>query len=725
MQIRTPLLLFFFLWNSLIISAQIDGTDYSQKYGGTQKTSSDSLPSTQDLEPDTFNFHFFYPNNPHAEFPYQDTTLAYFQNHDPARQQAWDYGTLGNLGAAHFPYVYQPVQRGGFQVGFRQFDLYKTTYDDFAFYRLRKSFTRLYFTQGKTQQDTYTQAIFSRNFTKGINISLDFKRINHLGQFQSQQAENTTFNVGLWYKSPSQRYDIFLSYISNVAYQQENGSIDISRVNDTNRKRAISLPVKLSSDVANTAHTERAFHLHQRFLFNQQKAPRRKAPPVEPLLLTDSISLQKDTLTLGAVKVDSLSQKIQVPDSLALPTTPLPKGYNTKQDSTATALQKTSEPPVVFKKRKRDYAFSHHGMYQVSKYKFSDTEPAPDSSYYGNLQVDNRGLRYFIRDRTLENIFTLNTSKIVKKGGESAIKTQKDFFEVGLRHSFHFVEQEPRDTVIQNLFLQGRWHFAPTERLKLETFADFGLIDNSGDYHGHADLFFDLKNAGQIVASAMHQSYSPTLMEHQHWLSRQLIWKNNFEKTFETSLSLTYRLPRFNLELIGQYHLLDHFIFYNEQAQPEQYNSPLSIGQLTLRKKFRVWDIHLDNRITAQQLSKNVIRLPEVYSWHSLYYEGRIFKKVLNIQLGVDLRIYSPFEAPGYQPAVGQFYLQTYEPEDEDPYTYPDIDVFLKFQVKTFRFFVKQENLLNYFTTDFNYSAKDYVMPYAYVRFGVSWQFLD
>jgi Putative porin len=725
MQIRTPLVLFILLWNSLLLSAQIDGTDYAQKYGGTQTTSSDSLPNAHDLEPDTFDFHFFYPNNPDAEFPYQDTTLVNYQNHDPARQQAWDYGTLGNLGTAHFPFVYQPEQRGGFRVGFRQFDLYKTTYDDFAFYRLRKAFTRLYFTQGNTQQDTYTKAVFSRNFTKGINVSVDLKRINHAGQFQSLKAENTAFNVGLWYQSPSRRYDVFLSYISNVAYQEENGGIDISLVNSTNIDRSISLPIQLSNGVANTAHTERAFHLHHRFLFNKQRAPKRKAPPVEPLLLPDSTLLKKDTLTLDSIIVDSLSQKKQLTDSLSLSTTPLPKGYNTKPDSSTYALQKVTEAPVVFKKRKRDYAFSHHGKFQVSKYKFSDTSPAADSSYYGNLQVDNQGLRYFIRDREVENIFTLNTSKIVRKGGESAIKKQKDFFEVGLRHSFHFVYQEPRDTVIQNLFVQGRWHFAPIERLKLETFADFGLIDNAGDYHLHADLFFDLKNAGQIVARAMHQSYSPTLTEHQHWLSRQLIWKNNFEKTFETSLSLTYRLPRFNLELIGQYHLLDHFIFYNEQAQPEQYNSPLSIGQLTLRKKFRVWDIHLDNRITAQQLSKNVIRLPEVYSWHSLYYEGRIFKKVLNIQLGVDLRIYTPFEAPGYQPAVGQFYLQTYEPEDEDPYTYPDIDVFLKFQVKTFRFFVKQETLLNYFTPNFNYSAKDYVMPYAYVRFGVSWQFLD
>lgn len=785
MRINAYVLFVFCLLLSNTLQGQIEQTtDYTQKYGGGSQQQTDSLIAVADLTQDTFNFHFFYPDNMDKEYPYQDTTLERFQNHDPARQQDWDYATLGNLGAAAYPYVYQPVQRGGFEVGFRQFDLYKTTYDEFAFYRLRKAFTRLHFTQGKTQQDTYTQAIFSRNFSKGINLTMDFKRMNHTGQYLSQKSENTSFSIGLWYKSPSQRYDAFISFVSNAIFQQENGGIDIlSITNVTNIDQAISVPLQLSTGVANTAHTERAFHYHQRFLFNKQRAPKRKAPVVAPYLLPlDSTNIQIDSISgdtiynnviaTDSVFIDSLNLSTPIPiierdtvtvlkkviprdtvvtnisepkptpgdtlvnnvitndsivndsiplDSLGVPIPPLP----VLQDSSGNAPIVYQAPTTPFRKRKRDYAFSHHGIFQVSKYKFSDTSPAVDSIYYGDLQVDNRGLRYFIRDRKLENIFTLNTTKVVKKGGASAIKKQKDFFEVGLRHSIHFLHQQPRDTIINNLFLQGRWNLAPTERLKIETYADFGLLDNRGDYHMHADLFFDLKNAGQVKARAMHQSFSPTLMEFQHLLSQQAIWKNNFNKTFETSLSLSYGLPRFKLELIGQYHLLTNFIYFNAAANPEQEGSPVSIGQLTVRKNFQLGSFHLDNRITLQQISQNIIRLPELYSWHSLYYEGRIFKKVLNVQAGVDLRINTPYEAPGYQPAIGQFYLESYEEDDDEPYTYPDIDIFVNFKVKTFRFFVKQENLLGYFTEDFNYQIKDYGMPYAYLRFGVSWQFLD
>ena len=129
-------------------------------------------------------------------------------------------------------------------------------------------------------------------------------------------------------------------------------------------------------------------------------------------------------------------------------------------------------------------------------------------------------------------------------------------------------------------------------------------IDNAGDYRLSGDLFFDLKNAGQINARAVHQSYAPTLLQYRHIVSQQLLWENNLEKTFETNISLSYALPRFKLELIGAYHLLDHFIFYNADAVPEQYNSPLSIGQLTITKELRFRRIFLENSITLQQISK-------------------------------------------------------------------------------------------------------------------------
>lgn len=705
MRIYSIFLIFFYFLFANQLFAQIGADrDYASRYGGTQQSSSDSLPTDINIAPDTFNFHYFYTSNLGKDFPYQDTLIHHFQYHDPVQQETWDYGMTGNLGGAHFPIVYQPPVRRGFDIGLHQFDLYKIDYDQFAYFRLRKAFTKLYFTQGDTQEDTYTKATFSRNFAKGINLSLDYKRINQKGQYQNQASENTSLAIGIWYKSPNQRYDAFTTYVSNAIFQEENGGINQDQLNETNIADAFSVPVQLSSGISNTAHTERAIHFQQQFRFNPEKPVRPRQPVRDSIaILIDSIMAQRDSIMIHSDSIMIHSDSIML-----------------QRDSTMgqTDSMMGQRNSTITRKRNRSFAFGHHGQFQVAKYKFSDTNP--DTTFYGDLQIDDRGLRYFIRDRILENTFTLNTSKLREGKGFSS-KKQKDLLEVGIRNTIHFLHQEPKDTVITNLFLQGRWNFSPSERLDIQTYADLGLIDNAGDYRLSGELFFDLEKAGRIKATALHQSYSPNLIQHRHYVSQQPLWQNDWQKTFETSIALTYSLPRFKLELTGQYHLIDHYIFYNTEGVADQYNSPLSIGQLTVKKDFRFWKFTLENDITLQQVSKNVLALPEIYSKHSFYFEGKIFKRVLFIRLGADVRINTPYFANSYQPLTGQFHIQKKEEID----WYPSIDAFITFRVKNFRFFVKQTNLFGFFTDDFNFQVQNYPQPYPHLRFGVSWQFLD
>ena len=66
-------------------------------------------------------------------------------------------------------------------------------------------------------------------------------------------------------------------------------------------------------------------------------------------------------------------------------------------------------------------------------------------------------------------------------------------------------------------------------------------------------------------------------------------------------------------------------------------------------------------------------------------------------------------------PSPANFYLQEYA-EEEAPEWYPDIDAFINFRVKNFRFFIKQENVFGFFTNDFHYQVKNYPLPYPYLR---------
>jgi len=636
------------------VSGQITDNDLGLN-GDTTSINRDSISTIPDLGVDTINFQYFYPQNPAQEYPYRDTFLDDTQIYHPARSSAgindtkiglteYDYANTGNLGGANRALIYQPAFHQGFDIGFHQFDLYKTDLETFPYYRLRKAFTSLNFTQGASQEDTYFKGQFSRNFANRINLSIDFKRMNHLGQYQSQKAENTSFATGLWYRSKKNNYEGFLTYISNTHYIEDNGGIDTSNLSPDNIDQAISVPVFINDQSANTAHTSRAITYFQH-------------------------------LRLSPIKRDSSI-------------------------------------------RKRAFAFSHLTNFHVDRYKFSDT--SPDADYYGGWQVDDRGLRYYIRDAVLENTITLNTYRL-QKNNDSGTKQQRDFFEVGLHHEYHDIRLEPTDKVVQNLYLNGRWNFSPSERLRLNTYAHLALADNAGDYRLSGDLFFDFKKVGQLNIKAINQLYAPSLVHNQFFVSQLETWNNDFKKTFETSLALTYRLPKQKFEISGQYHLLTNFIYFDTDAQPQQIGEVMNIGQLIVQKEFKFRKLHLKNRVILQEISQGELRLPNLYSSHSLFYEGTIFKRVLDVQLGFDFHINNPYFGDTYQHLFGQFHLQ----DENRIESYPDIDLFMNFKVNWFRLFVKMENMYDFFSDDFYYQVEGYPMPYRYLRFGVSWQFVD
>jgi len=562
-------------------------------------------------------------------------------------QRIIDHAQLGNLGTAILPQYYESRSHKGLDIGLHQYDLYRIQYQDIAFYKTDKPFSDLSFAQGPSQQDTYFKAKFTRDFAKGLNFSVDYKRMNNLGQFKSQAAINTAFGIGLWYHHPNNKYDSFITYTSNTNEIQDNGGINRSLISTVDVDRVFNIPVFLRS--ANTFYVSREYAYTQHY----------------KLL-----------------------------------------GGSTTRDSTG----KVQTQP------KRNITLSHDLVFKTNDYKFYDTEPPADSVYYGeNLLIDTRGLRYFIEDNSIENTFAVSTSK-------SGKGRQRDLLKVSLEHQLHFLNQEPKDSTINQLILGGQWNFAPSERLKLRTHLSYNLWDNFGDYRLGGDLFFDFKKVGNFKASFVNQLYSPSLIQQRMLISEQTLWDNDFQKTLETSLSATYSIPKLRFRATGQYHLLNQLIYFDTLATPIQTGAPVSILQLVLQQDFKLWKFSLDNTLALQTSTEDVIRLPGIFSKHSLYFEDRIFKnKVMLFRLGLNLRLVKSYFANTYQPLIGQFHLQ----DDQQLDLYPAVDAYVTFKVKTFRFFVRAENLTQLLTNDLYYQAGNYAQPYMTIKFGLSWYLLN
>ncbi|MCB0563258.1 MAG: hypothetical protein KDD01_02655 [Phaeodactylibacter sp.] len=373
---------------------------------------------------------------------------------------------------------------------------------------------------------------------------------------------------------------------------------------------------------------------------------------------------------------------------------------------------------------RRSYTIAHQATFDNSTYKYYDQyNEAQDSSFYHAFPAflpDLRGTRLFFKHRKLENSLRLATFKLDSRNQDRA-KNQRDLLEVGAVSSIHQIEEAGADTTINNLFLTGKYRFNPSERLRLNLYGHFGLWDNAGDYRVEGNLFFDFKKVGSLSLGAINQLYSPTLMEHRLYLSEQQIYRNDFDKTLSSTLSGTYSLPQFQLELTGRFHLLNNYVYFDTIGLAQQTGIPISIAQLIIKKGFRIGSFHLDNIVALQQATEDFIRLPSIYSKHSLYYAGKWFK-VLDVRVGFDLRFNNSFYAPYYNPVTGQFQLQ----DSREVEFYPATDAFFSMRVTKFRAFFKWENATAALITDqLFYQTAYYAHPSSVFRLGIKWRFLN
>ena len=749
------LLLFLFLSNHTI--AQRPGTLNQNSNEGNRQGSSNQK-TLRKISKDSLLIFSYSIENPNQEFPYQDTLLdTYFHQFDPARDRLLDYGSLGYMGSPLFQQFYEPSLRKGFDVGLHQYDLYKIKVKDLQFYNLKTAYSDFYFSQGGAQDDIQLKAKFSRNFSKNMNLSLDYKRISQFGTpapiayfYDNQRARHTAFAGGMAFKNERKTYQSFFAFSNNIHQQEDNGGITSDTTfNEQNGvfNSTLSIPVWLEG--ANTRHDETEVSYTQYYIYNpkewkenkKRKAAEKAKARAAKIAAERAAVVQDSILNLNEFNQDSTLSNL--PDSISLDTIP-----NEVQDSTALTNRDTlsqaaqdsiatTRPPTPFPNapapppvgpQGRSYTISHQISYKKGIYKFYDVSTAADSLYWKNLFLDTRGVRHYLVHRKVENTIAISTFKPRKKRtGES--QSQSDFLEIGIRHALNRVDEEAADSTVNNLFLTGKWNFNPNERLKVETYAHLGLWDNAGDYRVSGNLFFDLKKLGQLQLQGVNQLYSPNLLQQRFYISQRSAWANDFSPTLETNLSATYALPQYGFQATGKYHLLNNFIYYDTLATPQQEGSPVSIFQLILQQDFDFGKFHLDNVLILQQTTNDALRLPTYFSKHSFYYQGKWFKRALQIKIGTDIRLNNSYFANTYNPLVGQSILQ----DQQKINFFPAVDFHTSIKVKQFRFFVKWENVTRSVTNlvgsiradEQFYQLAAYPIQNNRLRFGLAWKFVD
>ena len=148
-------------------------------------------------------------------------------------------------------------------------------------------------------------------------------------------------------------------------------------------------------------------------------------------------------------------------------------------------------------------------------------------------------------------------------------------------------------------------------------------------------------------------------------------------------------------------------------ASPEVRGSITFFRHLTLSNR-TIYTVFIEN-------ADDAIRIPQLFVNTQLSYANIFFNGNLDMHAGVDLHWKSPYFAPGYDPAIQQFYNQDVF---ESP-AFPLVDIFFNAKIKRARVFFKYNNVMQIFS-DTGYMPTPYYPGQRNIfDFGFDWSFYD
>lgn len=223
------------------------------------------------------------------------------------------------------------------------------------------------------------------------------------------------------------------------------------------------------------------------------------------------------------------------------------------------------------------------------------------------------------------------------------------------------------------------------------------------------DGFYKLQanlNTPWLDASAVSSLSKPTFLPSAYRGSHHY-WSNSFNSPFFNQLSafLKTDLGWLFISPGATFTSQSNFIYYRHNPIPGQPQvlpvQSAGIQQLLtpeLRMSVRFFKhFYLRPQVLYTHVYRNddeALRIPTWFINTQLSYENMLFKKAIEVQIGIDAHWRSDYTPLGYDPSIQQFYVQN----DFVSPAYPLVDVFLNGKFSRGRFFVKYHNLVQLIT---------------------------
>lgn len=306
----------------------------------------------------------------------------------------------------------------------------------------------------------------------------------------------------------------------------------------------------------------------------------------------------------------------------------------------------------------------------------------------------------------------------------------------------------PTDYVENTISAGGQLIKEQGQTLHYNVMGEIALVgEDAGQFQiqGKGDLNFRLfSDTVRLEANAYIKNLNP-IFYYRHFHSKHYWWDNNdLSKIMRTRIEGKLSVDRWKTQLkagvenIKNYTYLDNtsvkytetssgkeVTTYKNDVAVKQNSGNIQVFSAALRQDFKLGIFHLDNEITYQKSSnQDVLPLPELTLYHNLYIKFGLAKKVLQIEMGADVRYFTQYYAPDYTPAIGQFYLQNKETRYKLG-GYPLLNGYINLHLKRTRIFIAMYNLIQGQGEKSYFLAPHYPLNPRLLKFGLSWNFFD
>ncbi len=634
-----------------------------------QPSSRNTDTSFQHRDPFADSITIFYKYFDKSKIEFLDSSINDFYSRFPL---PYFYNHTGNIGTAAKSLLFNVNNQIGFNAGFHQFDIYNYTLDNTKLFQTTKPYTELAYLLGNNAEQLIN-IVHTQNKKQNLNYSLEYRFINSPGVFKNQNANVNNVRLTLNYQSQNKRYHLTTVYFSNKNASSENGgTVDYKQLDSLALSNPFELAVRLGpGNVIRRSLFSTSIYTGNIYKSNQ-------------LTIRQQYDLgQKDSIVTDTTVVKLFYPKYRLQHLLTI---------------------KTSS-----------YWFNDFYADSSNYKKYFNYEIKPNTSgYYDTISFKDAYTH-------LENEFSLisfpdkkNASQFLK--ATATIQNIFGKFNDSIKNNYYniLIGAEYRNRTKNTI-----WDIEANAQLYLN-----GL--NAGDYNAYLSLQKILsKTAGTLEIGFQNVNKSPAFIYNTQ--SSFLIKnRSSYNKENTTKLWLNYQNRKLNFSLVAEYFLMSNFLYFDSIFSAKQEATLFNVLHIGFEKKIKLsthWNWY--SELHLQQTTANApVNIPQILTRQRLAFEGNFYTNLF-LSMGLELRYHSNYKPSGYSPFNGQFFFQdSYSVNNK-----PDINLFFNFRIKSFKAFVRAENLNTLIPPSgykkYNYSMEQYPMQTVWMRLGIWWNFVN